>query len=657
MRVRWSISLGLATIVAALSAPGGAQAADYCVGAGTAGCDHTYPGTGAGLQDALDDLEVDPDGFADFVRVGPGHYTAPTAAGFNYAAANPVRVIGEGIGQTVLHSDGSGNGSVALDLNGSNSGSSYARDLTVRAGGTAGSRGIRLENARAWEVRVDSDPPFQTGMGVEMRDDSRFDEGTIALPNGFLGAEFQGDGMMRDSSVTAEVGARDSTAGDALDIERCTISASQAGVSVGGAGVVGSVADTRVIVSGPTANGLYAFTGGILNARNMTVIGENANNGAYVTQGVAGTATMNLHSSTVSGFFRELTASQSGAGNAHLNVSYSNYDDVEEFGGADIAGGAGNLNVAPGFVVPFETFLKPADYHLLHSSPLVDTGSPAAPPAGSFDRDGLTRQVDGDGAGGPRRDIGAYEYQRRAPTAVLNGPAAGRTGEQLAFNATGSQDPDRGDGLSYAFNFGDGKGAIGPSVSHAFAAPGTYAIKLTVTDPTGLNATATKAVTVTTPASTQAGGDSGGASVGLRDRLAPTIGRLSMSNRRFRITRRRTALSARKAPKRGSALRFRLSERATVRISVERASAGRRVGRACKPARKRVPRSKRCRRWTKKGATLVRKGQGAGARRVAFTGRYGRAKLAPGLYRASLRAVDAAGNRSKLARVQFRVLR
>jgi len=42
---------------------------------------------------------------------------------------------------------------------------------------------------------------------------------------------------------------------------------------------------------------------------------------------------------------------------------------------------------------------------------------------------------------------------------------------------------------------------------------------------------------------------------------------------------------------------------------------------------------------------------------VRFTGRFGRRKLAPGLYRAALRAVDAAGNRSKLVRVRFRVVK
>ena len=601
---------------------------------------------------------MDPDGSPDFVRVGAGDYTAPSAAGFNYSDSNPVRILGKGIDQTVLHSDGSGNGSVALDLNGSNSGSSYVRDLTVRAGGTSGALGVRLEDARAWEIAIRADAPAATGTGVQMRDDSRFDEGTIAIPGGLLGADFQGDGMMRDSTVSAMAGALDNTAGDALDIERCTITATATGVSVAGAGVVGSVADTRVKVSGATATGVYAIGSATLNARNMTVIGDGANHGVSAIQNVAGTATVNLQSSTVSGFSRELTAAQSNGGNAHLNVNYSNYDDVEESGGGDIVGGAGNVNVTPGFVAPFPVFFRPADYHLRFSSPLIDAGSPAAPPAGSADLDGLTRQVDGDGTGGPRRDIGAFEYQRRAPTIALNGPATGRPGEALAFNAAGS-DPDAGDTLVYIWQWGDGTGAFGQSLKHTFSKPGTYTVKLTANDPTGRSAIATKQVAITAAPSKspQSGpGGGGGAGATVLDRVAPAVRRLSMTNRRFRITRRRTPLSARKAPKRGSAWRFRLSEAATMRIAVERAAAGRRVGRRCRSTRRTVPRSKRCRLWKKKGATVVRRNLAAGRRRVAFSGRYGRTRLKPGLYRASLRAVDAAGNRSKLARVRFRVL-
>jgi uncharacterized delta-60 repeat protein len=97
------------------------------------------------------------------------------------------------------------------------------------------------------------------------------------------------------------------------------------------------------------------------------------------------------------------------------------------------------------------------------------------------------------------------------------------------------------------------------------------------------------------------------------DTTAPVIGALSITRRRFK----RTA---------GSALRFGLSEDATVRV---------RFVRRGKPA----------------GA--IERGLAAGKRRVTI----GRGALKPARYRATVTAVDAAGNRSAPRRIRFRVVR
>lgn len=69
-----------------------------------------------------------------------------------------------------------------------------------------------------------------------------------------------------------------------------------------------------------------------------------------------------------------------------------------------------------------------------------------------------------------------------APVAVA---AAGRTsaavGQAIQFDGSGSRDSD-GDALEYVWDFGDGSSATGVSVSHAYAAAGTYSVRLTVTD-------------------------------------------------------------------------------------------------------------------------------------------------------------------------------
>jgi PKD repeat protein len=53
-----------------------------------------------------------------------------------------------------------------------------------------------------------------------------------------------------------------------------------------------------------------------------------------------------------------------------------------------------------------------------------------------------------------------------------------------SFNGSGSQDPD-GTIASYAWNLGDGTTALGPMVSHTYAAGGSYSVTLTVTDTAG----------------------------------------------------------------------------------------------------------------------------------------------------------------------------
>ncbi|MCA4133607.1 PKD domain-containing protein [Arthrobacter sp. M4] len=68
-----------------------------------------------------------------------------------------------------------------------------------------------------------------------------------------------------------------------------------------------------------------------------------------------------------------------------------------------------------------------------------------------------------------------------------------------AFDASASADPD-GTITSYAWNFGDSATGNGATTSHSYAAAGTYAVKLTVTDNAGATGTVTKNVTVTAPA-------------------------------------------------------------------------------------------------------------------------------------------------------------
>ena len=135
---------------------------------------------------------------------------------------------------------------------------------------------------------------------------------------------------------------------------------------------------------------------------------------------------------------------------------------------------------------------------------------------------------------------------------------------------------------------------------------------------------------------------------GSGDTSAPSISGLTLTNRVFRVGR---------AP-RGTTFRLRLSEPAAVHFTIEKRTPGRRVGDSCR----RITRGNRSRRRCIRYVPLsrfTRVGQ-AGANSFRFSGRIkrkgrGRA-LIPGRYRASLVARDAARNRSKTARVGFRVV-
>jgi hypothetical protein len=117
-------------------------------------------------------------------------------------------------------------------------------------------------------------------------------------------------------------------------------------------------------------------------------------------------------------------------------------------------------------------------------------------------------------------------------------------------------------------------------------------------------------------------GSGPGTGAGSVDAIAPGLSSVSLSAPAFRVAR-------------GTRVRFGLSEAASVRFTIRRRSGGRAIG------------------------SFVRSA-GAGPNSVRFSGRLrvrGRTQsLAPGRYRMTLVATDAAGNRSLARRVSFRVV-
>jgi len=151
-------------------------------------------------------------------------------------------------------------------------------------------------------------------------------------------------------------------------------------------------------------------------------------------------------------------------------------------------------------------------------------------------------------------------------------------------------------------------------------------------------------------------GGGGGGGGGVIDTTKPRVSRLGMSRKRFKVGKKRTPISA--AVKAGTTFRYSLSEESTVRITIERALPGRRARKrsgACRAPTRSRAKNRKCTRYKRSG-TLIRKGEGPGRDSTAFSGRIGRKALKPGRYRATLRATDAAGNRSSAKRLRFTVV-
>jgi hypothetical protein len=118
-----------------------------------------------------------------------------------------------------------------------------------------------------------------------------------------------------------------------------------------------------------------------------------------------------------------------------------------------------------------------------------------------------------------------------------------------------------------------------------------------------------------------------------RDRRRPVLRRVSLRPAAFRAARRGSPL----APSgRGALLRYTLSERATVTITVTRRAGRRRAVR--------VP-------------GLIRLQARRGANNVRLSGRLAGRTLRPARYRLAIGATDPAGNRARSRTLAFRIVR
>lgn len=610
-----ALSALAASFTVALSATASAQ--DFCVA--KPGCAGTQI-TAAQLKARL--LAAQSNGTADRFLLGAGDFADGPYA---YSSAEPVEIVGSG-GGTVLRS-------AIVDrtvLTVAGGTASAVSDLHVELS-TNAAFGLLLDGAAGRRVSVTQTLGVQSGAGAMLRNGGSLADATVTL---------YGDGGVAvgsDAGQTTVAGSSLTAPGTAVMLAgaggtRMTVTRSTLAAPMGAAAFAGTltIADTLVDARSGT-RGLSAGLVAVaqtreparVDAERVTIVGSSAVGpstvGVYTVASNRSSSTLSIRDSAISEVGIPFYRSADLGTTATIAASWVAHGAALIQSGFDTGPGA----LSDLHPLPAPTGFADAaggDFRLRADSPLVDAGDPAGSAGGpGTDRDGAPRLADGDGDCVARHDVGAYEYQRPAPRAVATASAANvTTGTGVGFSAAGSCDPLPGTALSYAWRFDDGATAAGPEVSHAFGSAGQHTAVVTVTGSAGHAAEATAAVTVAAPARAV-------------DRRAPAITRLRLP----KAFTRGSALPRLGAGRRQAAIAFRLSERATVRLQFARRG---RNGRY------------------RAVATTVRISGRAGDNRLRFAARLSRrARLAPGLHRVTLVAVDRAGNRSRPVVAGFRV--
>lgn len=626
----------LAVLALSLALPTLAQAKNYCVGDPGGSCDggdfaFTAQGFAAALGSATGDSSP------STVRIAQG--TISGLASVNISSS--VMVVGAGRDKTILESAQVNGG--ALVVLGNDNG---LTDLTFRTTQVTSSTTIaNVQNGAVLErVKLQEASPAPTAQpvvalrltnasaaDVTVTTNSTNDQGIIMVGTGSLtNVDVSGTGIFG-------IDVNDPNTSRAFDRVRVT------GLYSIGMQLRGSTAllirDTLLDLTATGAVGMEVSASpgdaNFILASRTSVIGRGANQvGVRITTSSANqNSSVDLRDSVVdlsNGV--DLVCDIAGGGTPDLRSARSAFRTIQRDAGCTgTATSIRDLTATP----PLYRDAAARDWRPAWNSPLVDAGNTTTPNE-LLDLLGQPRFVDGNGTGGAAVDLGAFEYQRAAPTApVITAPALSAT-TAGAFSATAT-DPD-GDPLTYAWTFGDGDTGSGAAPSHAYAAPGDYLVSVSVTDPTGRTATSNLTVTVSaappspsptavptpTPSPTSRPGGSVGLTVLPRIKLlrAPTRA-TKRSARGFRVTATSPRTAAQLQTENGAT---------QLRLSLTRLTPGRRTGSRCRAA---ATTGKRCTvRTALPGAATVAPRTGSFG--LSFGGTFAGKRLKAGTYEVSV---------------------
>jgi hypothetical protein len=537
--------LRLAVIAAVALAAGAApaHATDYCVSPASS-C--TPGNTFTAIQPALTAAQAPG---SDRVLIGSAQFDLP-AGSLSYSG-DAVEILGVGAVPPVLRQPTTSSSDAALTFNHGGAGRSTIRGLDfVVAQNTTGAAGPNAAVFASGAVDIigigaRAAPDATRALGVALSGSATLRQSDILfgyladVSMGVLDVSDSSDATsVSDSAINADDGVFVSS-GATLTVNRSQFTVSRTGLSAFDATINANNPVVRLEPQAVVTNSAFVATASSRNTsidiRYATVTGGDGNSvGMFVQSSATNTASGSLLDSIVRNLGTTLyRAGPPGTPGASLAANYNAFHpSAIEGNNATTPGTYINLNARtedPHFLGGGD----PDGLRLRHNSPFIDGGHPAplALPTDDFGGDG--RVVDGNGDGTARGDLGAYEYQRVAPTvAAAAAPAAALPGEPITWSASGSDED--GDPLTYTWSFDDGQSASGASVTHAFTPIGAHGGTVTATDATGLTATASAGATVN-PAPVTPGGGGGGGGAPAPDLLAP---RFSIAGRSLTLSRK-----------------------------------------------------------------------------------------------------------------------